>query len=263
MTILEVQPVGNYAVRLVFDDMHSTGIFSWDYLSELGRNHSQKWQDYLDELAGKGLTRDPPHRRQPVARNRVAQQDRQQHTDRDDNGDPHRNDGAVFIFIGACRKLQRATLAVAERRGVSATRKAAERALMRIDAANVRRRRREELRGRDVYVMPEPDGMAVLVARLGIEQAQACLSAVTRTANETRLLMPSGTPDDSTVGERRAGAGELRRHADERRWDGGRRRGGLRRGRGDRGHVGLRARRRARRGDNDPGGPRPKLLPSR
>ena len=62
VAILEVQPIGNYAVRLVFDDMHSTGIFSWDYLSELGRNHSQKWQDYLDELAGKGLTRDPPHR---------------------------------------------------------------------------------------------------------------------------------------------------------------------------------------------------------
>jgi DUF971 family protein len=62
VAILEVQPVGNYAVRLVFDDMHSTGIFSWDYLSELGRNHSQKWQDYLDELAGKGLTRDPPRR---------------------------------------------------------------------------------------------------------------------------------------------------------------------------------------------------------
>src|SRR5271154_5729532 len=38
--ILELHPVGNYAVRIVFDDMHSTGIFSWDYLSELGRNRS-------------------------------------------------------------------------------------------------------------------------------------------------------------------------------------------------------------------------------
>jgi DUF971 family protein len=60
--ILEVQPIGNYAVRLVFDDMHSTGIFSWDYLLELGRNHERKWQDYLDELASKGLGRDPPQR---------------------------------------------------------------------------------------------------------------------------------------------------------------------------------------------------------
>ena len=38
--ILEVLPVGNYAVRLVFDDMHSTGIYSWDYLADLGRNHA-------------------------------------------------------------------------------------------------------------------------------------------------------------------------------------------------------------------------------
>ena len=62
IAILEVQPVGNYAVRLVFDDLHSTGIFSWDYLSELGRNRERKWRDYLDELAGKGLSRDPPQR---------------------------------------------------------------------------------------------------------------------------------------------------------------------------------------------------------
>ena len=55
--ILEVLPVGNYAVRLVFDDMHSTGIFSWDYLRELGRHHADYWQDYLDELAAKGLAR--------------------------------------------------------------------------------------------------------------------------------------------------------------------------------------------------------------
>jgi DUF971 family protein len=60
--ILEVQPVGNYAVRLLFDDTHSTGIYSWDYFIELGRNHARKWQGYLDELAGKGLSRDPPAR---------------------------------------------------------------------------------------------------------------------------------------------------------------------------------------------------------
>ena len=62
VAILEVNPIGNYAVRLVFDDMHSTGIFSWDYLLELGRNHERKWRDYLDELASKGLSRDPPRR---------------------------------------------------------------------------------------------------------------------------------------------------------------------------------------------------------
>jgi DUF971 family protein len=57
VAILEVNPVGNYAVRLVFDDLHSTGIYSWDYLIELGRNRERYWQDYLDELAGKGLAR--------------------------------------------------------------------------------------------------------------------------------------------------------------------------------------------------------------
>jgi len=63
VAILEVHPIGNYAVRLVFDDMHSTGIYSWDYLYELGRDHARLWQDYLDELAGKNLSRDPAVRR--------------------------------------------------------------------------------------------------------------------------------------------------------------------------------------------------------
>jgi len=58
--ILELHPVGNYAVRLVFDDMHATGIFSWTYLLELGRNREQYWRDYLDELAEKQLSRMPP-----------------------------------------------------------------------------------------------------------------------------------------------------------------------------------------------------------
>jgi DUF971 family protein len=61
--ILEVLPVGNYAVRLVFDDMHSTGIYGWDFMRDLGQNHAAYWQDYLDELAAKNLSRDPPARR--------------------------------------------------------------------------------------------------------------------------------------------------------------------------------------------------------
>jgi DUF971 family protein len=61
--IIEVLPVGNYAVRLVFDDLHSTGIFDWNYLLDLGRNYARYWQDYLDELASKNLARDPPVRR--------------------------------------------------------------------------------------------------------------------------------------------------------------------------------------------------------
>jgi DUF971 family protein len=61
--IIEVLPVGNYAVRLVFDDMHSTGIFGWDYLHELGHNRAKYWQDYIDELAAKNLTRERPGQR--------------------------------------------------------------------------------------------------------------------------------------------------------------------------------------------------------
>jgi len=60
--IMEILPIGNYAVRLVFDDMHSTGIFGWDYLLDLGRNHANYWQGYIDELAAKNLSRDLPAR---------------------------------------------------------------------------------------------------------------------------------------------------------------------------------------------------------
>ena len=55
--IMQVEPVGNYAVRIVFDDMHSTGIFTWTYLDELGRDKDAKWAAYLAELDEKGLSR--------------------------------------------------------------------------------------------------------------------------------------------------------------------------------------------------------------
>jgi DUF971 family protein len=48
--ISRVEPVGNYAVKLVFDDGHDTGLYTWAYLYELGRDRSQKWQNYLDRL---------------------------------------------------------------------------------------------------------------------------------------------------------------------------------------------------------------------
>jgi DUF971 family protein len=59
VAILELHPVGNYAVRLLFDDLHSTGIYSWDYFREIGRDHDALWQRYLDELTAKGLSREP------------------------------------------------------------------------------------------------------------------------------------------------------------------------------------------------------------
>jgi DUF971 family protein len=56
--ITAVEPVGNYAVRLIFSDGHSTGLFTWAYLLELGRDHEQLWARYVGELAAKGLSRD-------------------------------------------------------------------------------------------------------------------------------------------------------------------------------------------------------------
>ena len=57
VAIIGVQPVGTYAVKLVFDDMHDTGIFGWDYLFKLGAEQADRWQGYLDELNAKGLSR--------------------------------------------------------------------------------------------------------------------------------------------------------------------------------------------------------------
>ncbi|HEX9808096.1 MAG TPA: DUF971 domain-containing protein [Alphaproteobacteria bacterium] len=54
-----LEPVGNYAVRIVFDDGHDTGIYSWAYLRELGESQDRRWRDYLAALAARGLARDP------------------------------------------------------------------------------------------------------------------------------------------------------------------------------------------------------------
>jgi len=61
--IMEMEPVGNYAVRITFDDMHNTGIFSWKWLRELGETYDEKWSAYLLELDQKGISRDPVIRR--------------------------------------------------------------------------------------------------------------------------------------------------------------------------------------------------------
>ena len=57
--ILSVEPVGNYAIRINFDDLHDTGIFSWDTLYDYGQRQDELWQDYLDALTEQGLSRDP------------------------------------------------------------------------------------------------------------------------------------------------------------------------------------------------------------
>jgi DUF971 family protein len=57
--IMEIEPVGNYAVRIKFDDMHDTGIYSWQYLHELGEKQDTVWLDYLTAVAASGQSRDP------------------------------------------------------------------------------------------------------------------------------------------------------------------------------------------------------------
>lgn len=57
--IMNLEPVGNYAVRIIFDDLHDTGIYSWRYLHELGRDYQTRWDTYVLELGKRGLKRDP------------------------------------------------------------------------------------------------------------------------------------------------------------------------------------------------------------
>ncbi len=57
--IIALEPVGNYAVRITFDDLHETGIYSWAYLYELGVEYETRWRAYLEGLAANGLSREP------------------------------------------------------------------------------------------------------------------------------------------------------------------------------------------------------------
>lgn len=57
--IMELEPVGHYAVRILFDDLHDTGIYSWTYLYEIGERQAVLWQAYLQALTAQGLSRDP------------------------------------------------------------------------------------------------------------------------------------------------------------------------------------------------------------
>ena len=57
--IKDIKPVGHYAVQLVFDDGHDTGIYSWLFLRELGENRESYWSDYLHKLDAAGANRDP------------------------------------------------------------------------------------------------------------------------------------------------------------------------------------------------------------
>jgi len=58
VSLVGVEPVGSYALKLVFDDGHDTGLYSWEYLYDLGKNQSTLWQDYLQKLAETGASRE-------------------------------------------------------------------------------------------------------------------------------------------------------------------------------------------------------------
>ena len=58
VTITEVQPIGHYAVQPLFSDGHSSGIYSWEYLYELGTNQNRLWDEYLQQLKAAGASRD-------------------------------------------------------------------------------------------------------------------------------------------------------------------------------------------------------------
>ena len=57
--IMKIEAVGNYAIRIVFDDLHDSGIYTWTFLHELGRRQDEIWRLYLDKLEVQGLSRDP------------------------------------------------------------------------------------------------------------------------------------------------------------------------------------------------------------
>lgn len=68
VTILSVDAVGNYAIRLGFDDMHATGIYSWAFLYDLAANAAKRLESYLDDLQATGLDRDKPGNSRPGLR---------------------------------------------------------------------------------------------------------------------------------------------------------------------------------------------------
>jgi DUF971 family protein len=57
--IISIETIGNYAIKINFDDLHDTGIFSWEFLYEMGQNQQVIWEGYLAAIAASGLSREP------------------------------------------------------------------------------------------------------------------------------------------------------------------------------------------------------------
>ncbi len=64
--VLEVLPVGSYAMKIVFDDGHDSGLYTWEYLYNLGQNQAEMWQEYLEALAAAGGSREPGSAPEPM-----------------------------------------------------------------------------------------------------------------------------------------------------------------------------------------------------
>lgn len=60
VNIIAIEPIGNYAVKLVFSDNHDTGLYSWEYLYELAKNYEAMWLEYIGRLDAAGIKRQPP-----------------------------------------------------------------------------------------------------------------------------------------------------------------------------------------------------------
>lgn len=58
VNIIGIDPIGQYAIKLIFDDGHNTGIYNWDYLYELGKNHERNWQEYCAKVKERTITFD-------------------------------------------------------------------------------------------------------------------------------------------------------------------------------------------------------------
>ena len=64
--VLEVLPVGNYALKIVFDDGHDSGLYTWEYLYDLGKHQTELWQDYLERMTAAGASREPGNEPAPT-----------------------------------------------------------------------------------------------------------------------------------------------------------------------------------------------------
>ncbi|HAN70060.1 MAG TPA: hypothetical protein DCQ36_00480, partial [Actinobacteria bacterium] len=120
--------------------------------------------------------------------------------------DGSREAGAGATFLADAQYIEERAVPAARRSTASAARKAADRALRRRDADHVRARREQAMRRRDAWIEIEPDGTALLLARMGVIDAHACLGVIDTLARDPHLPVAATTSTDAGIGERRSDA---------------------------------------------------------